>query len=340
MKIKKNMISVIMSNYNTPEKYLRASIDSILNQTYKNFEFIIIDDGSTDDSLSIIESYSDDRITIVRNNVNLGITKSLNKGLTLAKGEFVARMDSDDISAPTRFETQVEFLKSHKDCIVCGTGIELIGNWEQKHSDKYICRTIPPKEEFQINLLFGNCPNIVHPTAMFNHLLLKKYGISYNEEYPLAQDYEMWVTCSKYAECANIPETLLNYRVHGGAVSSAKVDLQKNVARQIVQEQLNQLNIELTDEFADIHMGLLANRKKYDLRIKLWIKHLIYQNKLHNKYSQKLFKKILWNKWTEISYFALSEQKNIISAVKILIHIPIWNLPYLFKIKFNRRSKK
>lgn len=339
MELQKDLISVIMSNYNTPEEYLRQAIESILNQTYPNFEFIIIDDCSTDNSLEIIESYTDKRIKIIRNEQNLGITKSLNKGLAVAVGEFVARMDADDIALPERFEKQVAFLNSHTEHIVCGTGVELIGEWEKKHSNKYLCRTIPDKEQFRINLLFGNCPNIVHPTAMFNHTMLKKYGITYNENYPLAQDYRMWVSCSEVAECANLPETLLNYRVHGKAVSSDKKQLQSEIAIRIMQEQLDKLDLKLSDEYAVIHKDFLYSRKEYDLKCKKWIKTLLNHNKIHKVYNQKLFKKTLWKKWAEISYFGLASQKNPLEMLKVFINIPIMYIPVLFEIKKRRKNK-
>lgn len=337
MKLKKDLVSVIMSNYNTPEEFLRHAIESILNQTYQNFEFIIIDDCSSDNSLTIIETYTDPRIKIIRNDKNLGITKSLNKGLDIAEGEFVARMDADDISFKTRFEKQVSFLKSHPDHIVCGTGVELIGDWETKHSNKFICRTIPRKDEFRIHLLFGNYPNIVHPTAMFNRNLLLKYEIKYNENYPLAQDYRMWVSCSEVAECTNLPEPLLNYRVHNKAVSNDKKEQQKNIAFQIMQEQLNKLNLNSGD-YADIHKDFLFSRKPYDIRCKKWIKTLLTQNKKYKIYSQKEMKKILWKKWAEISYFGLAKEKNSVKKMKIIFNIPLTYIPYLIVIREKRKN--
>lgn len=112
MELKKGLISVIMSNYNTPEEYLREAIESVLNQSYADFEFIIVDDCSTDNSLKIIESYHDPRIIVIKNEINIGITKSLNRALRTANGEFVARMDADDICLPDRFRKQIEFLNS------------------------------------------------------------------------------------------------------------------------------------------------------------------------------------------------------------------------------------
>ena len=171
------LVSVIMSNYNTPEDYLRQSIDSILGQTYSNFEFIIVDDASTDGSLAVIESYKDPRIRIIKNSENLGLTKSLNIALDECRGEYIARMDSDDISLPERFEKQVTFLQSNPDVIVCGTWAKYIGNWKAQNSNDGNRRLIPDRETFKIYQLFGNDPNIVHPSAMFNNAKLKANGI-------------------------------------------------------------------------------------------------------------------------------------------------------------------
>ncbi len=116
----KPRVTVLMSVYNG-EKYLREAIDSILNQTFKDFEFLIIDDGSTDSSADIIRSYTDFRIRLIQNEKNIGLTRSLNKGLKLAKGEYIARMDVDDISLPIRFEKQVSFLDKYEDVKLVGS---------------------------------------------------------------------------------------------------------------------------------------------------------------------------------------------------------------------------
>ncbi len=332
----KDLISVVMSNYNTDELYLRASIESILNQTYENFEFIIVDDCSTDNSLNVIESYSDKRIKLIKNKQNMGLTKSLNIAIKEAKGEFIARMDADDISLPQRFEKQVEFLTSNHKYIACGTAIKIIGGHKE---GKIIHRTIPDIETFRIYLLFGNYPNIAHPTAMFNHSLLKKYNIEYDENCLLAQDYKMWVSCSKYAPCYNIDEVLLQYRVHDKAVSIEKQQLQNDIATQIITEQLQALEVSCDDEILEIHRNFLLERKEYNLKFKKWIKKLIARNKIYKVYNSHKLKTILWQRWAEISYFALAKTRNPIKMIKILVNTPIryWNR--LFETYKNRHIK-
>ncbi len=339
MELQKGLISVIMSNYNTPEEYLHNAIESILSQTYSDFEFIIVDDCSTDNSLEIIKSYKDSRISIIKNEVNMGITKSLNRALAVSKGEFVARMDADDICLPERFEKQVEYLKQNPDVIVCGTWVELFGDGADVYNEKYSCKILPEKETLQINLLFGNHTNIIHPTAMFNHRLLKENNITYNENYIYAQDYRMWVDCSQKGELANIPEILFKYRIHNKAVSSDKKDVQNECAKNIMAEQLSWLGLELPEDWENLHSGLLIGRKPFDLRYKKWIKTLIKHNKNHKFFNQHKLKKILWNKWTETVYFELAKA-SMFKKIKAIFALPIFCYPDLFNIRRIRLSKE
>ena len=317
MELKSGLVSVIMSNYNTPEEYLRESIESILNQTYSHIEFIIVDDCSTDNSLNVIKSYKDARIVLIENTENLGLTKSLNKALKQAKGEFVARMDADDISLPTRFEKQVAFLKQNSDVIVCGT-------WRENFGDNtYTVKlSIPDRETYRIYQMFSNFPGICHPSAMFNNTLLKKYKIEYNENYIYAQDYRMWISCSACAECANYPEVLLKYRVHSKAISSAKVDIQEDCAKRIMQEQLDKLGLVLPSNWKVIHNDFFLGRKEYLPEQREWIKNIISANKKRKVYDHKLLQDLLWKKWAETTYFQLYKVKGF-NKLSVLLNLPI-----------------
>lgn len=334
------LVSVIMTNYNTPEEYLRQAIDSILAQTYSNFEFIIVDDCSTDNSLSILESYEDKRIQILKNSKNIGLTKSLNKALAICKGEFIARMDSDDISAPDRFEKQIEYQKSHPNVIVCGTWTKLIGDWKSSHTNEYLRRTIPDRETFRICQLFSNNPNIVHPTAMFSRKLMLDNNVWYNEEYVYSQDYRMWIDCNNCAECAIIPEVLLNYRVHDKAISSSKKDIQEDCVYRIIQEQLDKIHLILDEKKKAYHIGLLTERKPYDKEIKSWIKEIISANKKYHQYNQKKLERLLWDKWAEICYFGLATQNGIKNKLFVLMSLPITEYPEILRIRKARKEGK
>ncbi len=336
MELKNGLVSVIMSNYNTPEEFLREAIESILNQTYSDFEFIIVDDCSTDNSLDIIASYDDPRIVLLKNEENLGITKSLNRALKIAKGEYVARMDGDDIALPERFEKQVALLTENPDVIVCGTWVELIGDGASELKEKNSCKKLPDRETHQINLLFGNHLNIVHPAAMFNHRLLKENGITYNENYIFAQDYRMWVECSKSGRLANVSEILFKYRIHGKAVSVSKKAVQTECTKNIMAEQLSWLGLEMPGDWETTHFALLTGRKPFDLRFKKWIKTIIRANKKHKVFNHKKFKNILWSKWTETVYFEFAKTKK----PGVILTLPLFCYPKLLEIKKSRSSKE
>lgn len=339
MKIEKGLVSVIMTNYNTPESFLREAIDSVLGQTYSNFEFIIVDDCSTDDSLEVIDSYADPRIKIIKNDKNIGLTKSLNKAMKIASGEYIARMDSDDICYPKRFEKQVEFLNTNQDIVVCGTWARLFGTWKkEQYAKDTVCRSIPEREIYRIMLLFGNYPNIVHASAMFNHNLLRKYEIKYNEKYIYAQDYRMWVECSKYANCAIVSEILMNIRVRDGSITTGKRTTQKDCALKIMQEQLQELNLVLDENTLEFHENFLNKRLEYNIEYRNWIEKIIDANKVNKVYNQKLLMNILWKKWAEVVYFGIREC-SLGEKVKELSTLPVQYYPELLKIKRNRKKK-
>ena len=322
-----------MSNYNTPEEYMRTAIESILNQTYNDLEFIIVDDCSTDDSKKIIKTYNDSRIILIENQENLGLTKSLNIALKQAKGEYIARMDSDDYSYPERLEKQVAFFEENPDYILCGTAIELFGSGIYKYKQKTVIKKVPPQDEWAILQLFDNSTNIIHPTAMFRHQIMIDNHILYNEKYIYAQDYRIWIDCNRAAKCTSLDEVLLKYRIHKDAVSSSKKEIQKDCAKRIMEEQLSWLNLRLPEKWVIIHNGFFVGRKKYDLDQKKWIKTIISANKKHKIYNQKLLKKMLWTKWAETTYFKLYKS-SFWGKIKVFFDLP---MPYWSEL---RRIKK
>lgn len=168
------MISVVMSVYNT-EKYLEEAIDSILNQTYQDFEFIIVNDCSTDRTWEILKDYEKrfSSIKLINNTENLGLTKSLNKALAIAKGEYIARMDADDISEPNRFERQLAYFKEHQSIDILGT----FSNDIDEQGQAFRTRTAPVDHKDIVNMLPKLCP-ISHPTVIFKKIVWKKLGFT------------------------------------------------------------------------------------------------------------------------------------------------------------------
>lgn len=208
----KPRISVIMSVYNG-ERYLREAIDSILNQTFKDFEFIIVDDGSTDNSLSIIQSYRDKRLKLIKNEKNIGLTKSLNNALKTAGGEFIARQDADDISLPDRLEEQIRFLVQHPDVALLGTGVFAI-NEEGKLLRRETPLSNPVKKLWQHN-------QFVHGSVTLKKKVIDELG-PYHELFRYSQDYELWLRIAKSYQVANLTQPLYKKRSYNESVQATK----------------------------------------------------------------------------------------------------------------------
>lgn len=265
-----------MPNYNTPLRYLKKAVDSILKQTYENFEFIIVDDCSTDESYTFLRSLKDPRIHLVRNEENKGVTASLNVGFRLAKGIYIARMDSDDVSYPTRFERQIAFMRENPDVIVCGTFAEEIGDSHFKR-----CRQIPGQKLYQCGVLFGNVYGLIHPTALFRADELKKNDIIYDENIKTAQDYAMWATCCRYGRIANIEEILFQYRIHKNQISSAKKKSQEECVIYTMKRQLINIMPQISEAQVALHYEYCTTNR-IDKEMREWFKLLASENQKVN----------------------------------------------------------
>jgi glycosyltransferase involved in cell wall biosynthesis len=225
------LISVIIPVFNA-ERYIDLALNSVCNQTYPNLEILVIDDGSSDQSREIIESINDERIKFYSRE-NRGLISTLNEAIELSKGQYIARMDADDICFKTRFEKQVEFLKSNKDIGVAFTGIECV-NEDGKIIRSRVSRktrSIQPVE-----FLFG-CP-LCHPTAMFDMTKLSKSDIHYKSDYHLAEDFELWTRLVLRTKIALINEALLSYRIHQNSITSRNGGKQRLVAKRAISTNL------------------------------------------------------------------------------------------------------
>ena len=249
------LISVVMSVYNG-EKYLKFAIDSILNQTYRNFEFIIINDGSTDNSLKIINSYSDPRI-ILLNQENSGLCKALNRGITASKGEFIARMDADDVSYPDRLMRQVEFFNRNPECVVVGANanfIDMEGN--------YLYRSFCPCEWNEIKKLLPATP-FFHSVTMFRRKSFFEAGCYFEDIRQFMEDKILWNRMAKLGQLRNLDEVLLDYRIVPFSITSSKIDVDgfERIAEKIIQTN----KIDATDiNWINIHRTKkVSSRKKY-----------------------------------------------------------------------------
>jgi glycosyltransferase involved in cell wall biosynthesis len=209
------LISVLLPCYNS-DMYIGEAIQSILDQTYSNFELIILDDGSTDNTISIISEFKDKRIVLLCENENKGIVYQLNKGIEHAQGEFIARMDADDVSFPERFQKQVEFLENPKNfkIDVLGTDAVSIGS-----SSKSIIHQNYRSEQISFMLNF-KCP-ILHPTVLIRRRVFDQ-GKRYPQDYVFAEDYALWRLIDKGDNLAIIPNILLSYRIHDNQTNKSE----------------------------------------------------------------------------------------------------------------------
>jgi len=208
-------VSVLLPAYRTKEEYLRAAIESILAQTFSDFELIVLDDCPEDPREDVVKSYRDGRISYARNERNLGITRSRNRLLDMAKGEYIAVFDHDDVSRPARLERQVAYLDSHPDVGVVGCWVGEVG---EDRTTRY------PEDDADIRVgLMWDCP-VAHSASMIRKSVLDGSGIRYEEYFSPAEDYGLWCRLLAVTKFHNIPEVLFDYRSHAGNTSKTQAD--------------------------------------------------------------------------------------------------------------------
>jgi glycosyltransferase involved in cell wall biosynthesis len=227
------LISVVMPVYNA-RQYLAEAMDSILAQTFRDFEFVCVDDGSTDDSLAILNDYAkrDPRVKIV-SRPNTGVWKALNDGIEASRGKLIARMDADDVCLPTRFEKQVAFLNENPDVVAVGCPVLIID------ADGAPLREMPhpPRwthEEIDHAHMTGGGQVFYHPALIFRRDALEKVGMY--RKWPAAQDLDLFLRLAEIGRLANVREVLLKYRQHMGSVGHAKMARQLETCREIVRQ--------------------------------------------------------------------------------------------------------
>lgn len=199
-------VTVLLAVYNRPS--VSNTIDSILRQTFNDFELLVIDNDSTDNTRDVVNAYDDKRIVLVKNEKNMGQTYSLNRGLNLARGEYIARIDADDLMQETRLEKQVEFLDKNPDYGFCGTFVSNINMKNGISIPRKLCSTDKGLRLFQ-----GINSCIYHPSVMYRKRVLITNNILYNQDYKMAEDYDMWRKLLSVSKGYNVPEVLTYYRV-------------------------------------------------------------------------------------------------------------------------------
>jgi Glycosyl transferase family 2 len=296
MSIQCPTVSVLMAVYNG-QQYLPEAIESILSQSFTDFEFLVIDDGSEDSSLAIIQSYRDPRICLIRNATNRGLAASLNLGIAAATGRYIARMDADDVSLPARLSRQVDFMEAHQNVGVCGTWVEIIGI-----NRKLVWEYPSDCDAIQARLLFDS--PLAHPSTIFNRELLQKAQLSYDASYPCAQDYELWSRAAGCFALANLPEVLVFHRLHAGQIGQRESSTQQTWASKIRQNQLNRLGLSPTNEEFATHTALSTWTWPTDVAFleesETWFLRLSAANKRTGLYPEPAFSRVMGERWMAV----------------------------------------
>jgi glycosyltransferase involved in cell wall biosynthesis len=283
-------VSVVMPAYNA-EKYISEAIESILNQTFTDFEFIIINDGSTDKTKEIINSYTDYRIHYLENESNLGIVATLNKGLEYASGEYIARMDADDISLSNRFEKQVSIMDTDSTIGALGTGTRIFGqNVETRETHSTL-----NSDKLKAELMFSTC--MCHPSVMIRKSVLDENNFHYKEEFKGAEDYELWWQIATVSRILTIPDVLHCYRIHPNQITQNKDEAYRNLLLRLLDVRLNTIGLDFSDYEKECFLiYCYGDFSKYDEeKMHIYIDDLykiLAHNKMNGFFNQKSLKEV------------------------------------------------
>jgi glycosyltransferase involved in cell wall biosynthesis len=292
-------ISVVMPVYNA-QAFLSEAIQSILDQTFTDFECIILNDGSTDRSLEIIQSFKDPRIRAVDNDQNIKIVRTLNKGISLAKGKYIVRMDADDICLPERFKTQFNFMEENPEVGACGSWFENIGDRSgisQYETDHNMIRF---KMLYQMPVL--------HPSTIIRKSVLEKYNITYNTDFPGSEDLDFFIRIAEVSKVVNIPKVLLQYRQHTASAKSLLQDSIKNLLFMTTSYQFGKIGIEISEKDTELftrfcYADFELDSNERDLIEKFLVKTIVANSK-SNYLDHAFLVKTIGEKWFHLCYNA------------------------------------
>lgn len=278
------VITVLMSVYNG-HRHLAESVSSILAQSFPDFELLIINDGSTDGSLEYLRSLADPRVVLIDQQPNRGLLATANRGLRIARGRYVAIMDQDDIAAPERLGRQFARLEAAPEIALCGTAIETFGDRPLPSWVRY-----QEPADLRTALLFEN--PFCHPTVMMRHRALASVGLAYPEAYPHAEEYALWLNLAEKYPLANLPDTLLRYRVHATQLSRTRNREQSHSIDRLVGRQLDQLGLPSGTRDLRVHHALgngFFPLPGLARTLQAWIDRLVQANAARQVYDPSVF---------------------------------------------------
>ena len=306
------VVSIIMSVYNG-EQFLREAIESVINQSFSKWELIITDDNSSDNSAEIIREYlaRDKRIKLLVNEINDGLTVSLNRMLKYAKGKYVARLDSDDVCLPNRLEKEVKYLENNKKVFMVCSYAMAIG------SKMGVIKTVKNSERLKASLLFAN--SIVHSTIMFRN----NYDYYYDESCKKAQDVELWDRFEADGKRIHvIDKPLVMYRYHDKQISTTAEMEQSDVMNMVRKRALSRIGIEissdLTNSINKYLKGKVITAEELGKLIELF-DNIIKKNNHYSYYNKKALKKVIKGEYSQIYLLLKKNKKCLPLNIKLLI---------------------
>ncbi len=292
-------ISILMPAYNV-EKYIGEAIDSMLNQTFKDFEFIIVDDASTDGTLSAVQKYTDPRVKIIRNEKNAKLAASLNKGLQIVRGKYIARMDADDISHPERLQKLYDFLEKNPAIDMCGSAMKVFGAgeesvWEYKTEDKVI----------KAGLLWTS--TMPHGAVMMRAETILKHKLYFDETFLIGQDWKYWSDVKDYVTFSNLKEPLYFYRRAEQSITMQFSHQSGDRYAVMHRKMLSDLGVPFSDHELLLHqfiVGIFTVKPSVKTvnEAHAWIRKIIRYNREVKKHDPATFEMIARERWSQLFF--------------------------------------
>jgi len=314
------VITVFMAAYNAAA-YIKEAIESVITQTFEDYELLIVDDGSVDNTFEIISSFNDPRIRVIRNGKNMGLTSTRNVALNEAKGTYLAILDSDDIAMKNRLQLQYDFFSENPQFALCGSQAFIIDNSGNQKDEKLVVPTDPDK--LKITMLFSN--SYVNSSVMMKTAVLRELG-GY-KDYAPAEDYELFTRIAEKYPIKNLPEFLVKYRQHEHNISTVQSAIGAEKVRQIKKNQLLAIGLEPDSTSIATMMSLLMwqyEKTTFADYLNLFT-NLKAANRRLKKYRPDLFERLLFDRWFEVIY----QKKAKMNALSLLFNKNLFNWSYV-----------
>lgn len=287
------LITVLMPVHNGAA-YLAEAMESILRQSLADFEFLVVDDASTDHSAALVRNVKDPRVRLIPSTERLKLSGALNLGLDQARGRYVARMDADDISLPRRLESQARFLEQNPAIGLCGTWIRYFGG-----STRTILERPVPHDEIHAFMLLDT--PFAHPTVMLRRDAIEQHHLRFNGDFFPTEDFELWTRAIRQFPVANLPEVLLHYRIHSQSLTGSDWSTMDEQAARIIRAQLEPLGLEPTLDELRFHrklaMGHVTMTRETLNQAEAWIATLMAANRRTHTFKPDALHSVLGEVW-------------------------------------------